>query len=327
MSNTPSTNNHQEEIDLGYLIKKINLLFKKTVKLFFGLAAFFAKYKFIFLTLLIVSIAYGIYNDSRSMTVYNNQAIVIPNFESVDYLYDKVDALNAKIRGQDSLYLGQIMGSNYRFLRGIEIEPIMDIYNFGAESRENIDILRILFQNQDFNEFLDHVANSKNYKYHRVNFRILGDRDSKKIVDGIMNYLNDNPHYISYQSIYKEHYQFELNEVEKMIGYVDSIFDSAKLISSHNATGQSVFINDNSQLNNLLFSKRSLINDRIKLKLKIEDQDNLIKTVKTDFNLLPESGLKISNKVKYPIYVILLLSLFYFSRHFYFRLRKIAEST
>lgn len=325
MSNTPTTNNHQEEIDLGYLIKKINRLFIKTVKLLFGLIAFLTKYKFAFLTLLIISIAYGIYTDSKSKTLYDNQAIVIPNFESVDYLYDKVEALNAKIRGKDSLYLKQIVGSNYASLRVIEIEPIMDIYNFGAESRENIDILRILFQNQDFDEFVDHIANSKNYKYHRINFKILGSQDSNKILSDIVNYLNENSHFNNYQSIFKEHYQYELNELEKMIGHIDSVFESAKLIASHNATGQSVFINDNSQLNNLIYAKRVLINSIVKLKLKIEDQDDIIKIVKADFNLLPEKRFSINNKVKYPIFIFLIFSFYFFSRKLYYKLSSIAK--
>lgn len=326
MSNKPTTNNHQEEIDLGYLLNKMNHLFKKSVKLFFELIGFFIKYKIIIGIIFVLALVFGIYKDQSTSVVYNNQALVIPNFESVDYLYDKVDALNAKVRGQDSLYLKQILGSNFRKLREIEIEPIIDIYSFGSKSRENIDILRILFQNQDFDEFVDHVANSKNYKYHRINFKILGEFDSKDIVKNLMFYLNENEHYVGYQSIFQEHYQFDLNEVEKMIGYVDSIFDSAKLISAHNATGQSVFINDNSQLNNLLFSKRSLIEDRVKLKLKIEDQEEIIKTVKLDFNLLPEYGFRVSNTVLYPFLVIFIFSLIFFFRYFYLKLRTIAES-
>jgi hypothetical protein len=326
MSNTPTTNNHQEEIDLGYLVNKVNQLFKKSVKLLFELIGIFIKYKIITAVIFVLAVAYGIYKDQSTSVEYNNQALVIPNFESVDYLYDKVDALNAKVRGQDSLYLKQILGSNHRKLREIEIEPITDIYNFGAKSRENIDILRILFQNQDFNEFVDHVANSKNYKYHRINFKIIGEYDSKDIVNNLLIYLNENEHYLGYQSIFKEHYQFELNEVEKMIGYVDSIFDSAKTIAAQNATGQSVFINDNSQLNNLLFSKRSLIEDRVKLKLKIEDQEEIIKTVKLDLNLLPESGFRVIKTVLYPFFVFFIFSVIFFFRYFYLKLREIAES-
>src|SRR5690606_20461322 len=132
-----------EEIDLGYLFKKMNDLFKKSIKLLFEVIAFFLKYKFIVIALIVIGFAYGYYKDSHSKKLYLNQGIVIPNYESVDYLYDKVAVINEKILIGDTLYLKNLLGANYLNLIKINVEPIADIYNFSTKSREHVDVLRI----------------------------------------------------------------------------------------------------------------------------------------------------------------------------------------
>jgi hypothetical protein len=326
MSNHPATNNHQEEIDLGYLIKKIDLLFRNCIKLLFALFTFILKFKILFFGILVLSIIYGYYKDTRVTVLYNNQAIIIPNFESVDYLYDRVDALNAKVRGKDSLYLKRILDTNYRKLRGIEIEPIPDIYNFASRSRENIDVLRILFQNQDFSEFVDDIATSKYYKYHRINFKILGEYHSQEMVNSLFDYLNTNEHFSNYQQITIETSNYELRQIDLTISQIDSILKAAASFAAENKSNQSVFINDNSQLNNLIVSKQRLIEDRHKLLIRKADQNKIIKPVKIDYNLYPDSRFRISNKVKYPVLFFFLFSFFFFLKLGYLKLKEIAES-
>lgn len=326
MSNTPNKIEKTEEIDLSYIITTVSNWFRNSIKLFFELKNFLIKQKYLFGSLIVLALLYGLYKDYTKTPVFDNTAIVIPNFESVDYLYDKVEALNAKVRGADSLYLMQILDTNYRRFRGVEIEPLEDIYNFVAKSRENIDILRILFQNQDFNEFVDHIATSKNYKYHRMNFKIRGEWHSKEMMDQLFAYLNDNEHLRNYQQIYIENSEFELAQIDKMISQVDSIFATATKITDHNLTGQSVFINDNSQLNNLLVSKMGLLEDRARLKIEMEDHKKIIKAVKIDYNLHREARFDISNKVKYPILIFLMFSFYFFARVVYKKLKLIADS-
>src|SRR5690554_1660503 len=132
--------NSSEEVDLGYLFKSVGDFFRKLVKLFFLVIGFFKKYLLIIIGIIILGIILGYFIDKNSKSVYENRLIVIPNFESVEYLYDKIDEVNFKIQSGDSLYLKSIFGDNYTSVRKIEIEPIIDIYNFTTESRENIDV-------------------------------------------------------------------------------------------------------------------------------------------------------------------------------------------
>lgn len=320
MSNTPSTHHQQEEIDLGYLLNKINKLFKNSVKLFFELIAFFIRFKFIVLTLLIFAIAYGFYKDSRSTTEYDNKAIVIPNFESVDYMYGKADALNAKIQSRDTIFLKEILGQHYRRLRSIEVEPIVDLYNFISKSRENIDIFRIFIQSQDVKEYMDEFSNSKYYKYHTLSIRTVGDESSAEIFSNVMHYLNDSEHYSSYAEIYKASLDFQIKEYDKMIKQFDTLISS---VSLNNQESQGVAVLDFTNLHLLFERKRDMLDEKLELEKKLTDYKDTIKLVDVAYNL--ETDSRLSSKIKYPIFVILGIIFFFFALYIYNRLKRIAN--
>lgn len=325
MNNTPTTNNPQEEIDLGYLLNKIGVFFKNLIKLFFLILAFFQKYIIVTVVLIIIGIAYGYYKDKKAEKKYENETIVIPNFESVDYLYGKVEAFNSKLSIRDTIFLKDVLGTNSRKIRKIEIEPIVDIYNFVSKSREHIDVFRILFQNQELSDFVEDMATSKYYKYHKLNFTIVGDESSEKIINDILQYFNSNEHYLEYQEVGRENTLLEIAENTKMIAQIDSVFKAVSTFTSQEKSNQSFFINDNSQLNDLLISKRELLEDRMNLMMRYKDETEVIKLVSADYNLKPE-GFYISNKLKYPILLILIFSLIFFTRYAYKKLKVIADS-
>lgn len=325
MSNQLEHKNQSEEIDLSLLTKKLNNALKKSIILIFGALGVFIKYKIIVAILVIIGFAYGFYKDKTTQKIFYNKVIVIPNFGSVDYLYEKVEALNAKVVARDSVYLKTILGPNYGNLRKIEIEPIVDIYNFAAQSRENIDIFRILFQNQDLSEFVEDMTTSKYYKHHNLNFSISGIDSSEKIVNDILTYFNENEHYKLYKDEIRENTDFLLKENLKMIAQIDSILQSATYVSKSKELASSFSINDNGDLGALIYRKELILNDRVSLIQENIDQFEIIKTVSANYNLMPTDTFIISNKIKYPLLLILLFSVFFFMRYAYKKSEAIAK--
>ena len=59
------------------------------------------------LILFLIGAGLGYYLD-KTTNVYDHQLIVTPNFGSSDYLYAKVEQLNAKIKEEDTLFLKAI---------------------------------------------------------------------------------------------------------------------------------------------------------------------------------------------------------------------------
>lgn len=322
MSNTPVTNNQQEEIDLGYLLNKISQMFKKAVKIFFELIGFFLKYKTFVIILLLLCFFYGWYKDSRAVPVYDNKGIIIPNVESVDYFYDKVEAFNTKIKAKDSIYLKKILDTNYRKLIRIELEPISDIYNFLSKSRENIDIFRIFTQSQDLKDYLDEFSNNKYFKYHKINFRIRGTSNSDLIISQILEHLNNNSHYNEYVKVYRSNISQQIDEHKKMIKQIDSLFKSINIANVNGANG--LFISDNSDIHNTFERKRLLVEEMLPLEMLLVDLEKPLNLVEINYNL--ESEKPIGNSIKYPIYFLILFTLYVFIRQTFNKLKRIATN-
>src|SRR5690606_19978730 len=110
----------------------------------FSIFDFFKKYFIVIIVLILIGVGLGYFKDKNAVELYDNEILIIPNFESVDYLYDKAKYVNLKIAAGDTLYLKNIFGSNFKKVKGIDLEPIVDIYNFVSKSRQGIDVLRII---------------------------------------------------------------------------------------------------------------------------------------------------------------------------------------
>lgn len=323
MSNTANNQQTSEEIDLGYLFRKIGGLFRTCVKLLFEVIAFLIKFKFIVIAILLIGFGYGYYKDKTSLKAYQNEVLVIPNVESVDYLYDKVEALNAKVQIGDAVYLKKILDTNYRYFRKVEVEPIVDIYNFVSKSRENIDIFRILFQNQDVSEYMEDLTNSKYYKYHRLNFTVVGKENSEFVVQRLLRYINDNSHYKNYLELGRANTDLQIKEYGVMIAQIDTILKAAGTIAQNG--GSSVYINENAQLFDLVEKKQELLNKKLMLDMRKNDEVALIKEVSANYNIVGEKGFRIPSKIKTPLFWLFLFSMVFFVRYVYKKLQRIAE--
>lgn len=312
-----------EEIDLGYIFKKSNDFFKKMVRGFFLILDFFKKYFIVIIILLILGFAYGYYKDATSQKTYDNEILVIPNFESVDYLYDKVEAINNKISRGDTLYLQQMLDTNYRKLKNIQIEPIADIYNFVSKSKRNFDVLRLIAEKQDFSEYIEDLSTSKYFKYHRMKISISGDDSSEKVIADLFSFLNDNKQLKEYQTVYVENNKLEIKEHYKMISQIDSLL---KANAMRDQRGSNVTINNTAELFNLIEIKKELVENIVQLKTEEIDFSTPIKMVSADYNLEVKRFLSISNKVKYPLLFVFLFSLAFFIIYLFKSLRIYAKS-
>ena len=313
-----------EEVDLGYMFRSIGEIFKKLARLFILVIAFVRKYILFIIGLIILGIILGYFLDRDSVNVYENRLIVIPNFESVEYLYDKTDELNFKIKTGDSLYLKEIFGKNYGAVKKIEIEPIVDIYNFTTKSRENIDVFRILFENQDMKEFVEDMTTSKQYKYQKVKVYILG-KNSKELLEKLLSFLNENQHFKEYQEMYIQNTSKRLSETDKMIDQADSVIKSITSTSTSTNPNPPVYASFNNDFYSIFRYKDILLKDKLELLKKSKDEVAIIKPVIINYNILEGGFATLKNVIKIPIYLILLFSFIFFLRFVYLGLKRIAK--
>lgn len=312
-----------EEIDLGYLFKKINAFFRNIIRALFKVLSFFIKFWIVILALVLVGVAYGYYLDFTAKKTYLNEGIVIPNFESVDYLYENIQHLNDKISQNDTVFLKKVFPSGYDRIQGIEVEPISDIYNMVTKSREQIDVFRILFQNQDLDKFVNDITTSKYFKYHKVSITVLGKENTEELVSDVFSYWNRNEHFKAYEEIYQQNAAFQIAEYRKMISQVDSIIYSINSVSKEVETSNSgVIISENNNIHSLFERKTIMLAELQNLELKQSDYNSIIKLVNMDYNVEKTS---VSKKIKYPIILVGLFAFIFFLRFLFLKLKYIGE--
>lgn len=317
--------NNQDEIDLGYLFNKISDLFRSFVRILFLVVAFFIKYIVIIVILILIGIGIGYYLDKNKTEVYNNELIVIPNFESTQYLYDKVDALSSKLRDGDTEFLQKTIGANYIELVTLEAEPIVDIFSFAATSRDRVDLFKVLTDKQDIPDYIKDPQNFQYFKYHHITIKVKGKEHSKEIVAAIEKYLNENEHFSEYMKVSRESTQFRIETSERTISQIDTILKSSASIDKGKSTLPSVMVSDNSQLNDVIESKDRMLYNLLKLNMQKVDEQSIIKVAAINYNVSDFSGFYISNKVKYPVILVLLFSGFFFLKYIYKKMKHFVE--
>lgn len=318
--------NTSDEIDLGYLFRKISGFFNSLIRLLFSIIAFFLKHIIVIVVLIIIGIGIGYYLDKNKIEVYNNELIVIPNFESTQYFYDKVEAVTAKIKDKDTTFLKKIVGLNYKNLKSLEAEPIVDIYGLASGNRERVDLFKVLTEKQDVQDYIKDPQNYQYFKLHHLTIKIKGKTYSEEIINGIVDYFNDNTHYAEYMKVGRENTAFRIETTEKMLSQIDSLLKASAGIEKSTQNSPSIAINDNRQLNDIIQTKGDLTHRLLYLNKQRIDEQQIIKLASVNYNISDSSGLNLSYKLKLPLILILLFSGFFFLKHIYKKMKKIAET-
>jgi len=252
-SNTNST----QEIDLSYLSKKTVSLLDGLGYTIYRFIKFLLKNIWIILGILVLGGAIGYFLDNRGEEVYKHEVIVVPNFNSSSYLYNSIENMKFK----DSKIIKA------------QVEPIIDIYQFIQERYQNLEIAKYMSENNiQVDKFTDKNAVEKLYRYHLLTLYTKGEDKSGKIIDSLLNKLNSDPYYLSRQKIEQNNLALSFTEIEKSIESVNAILNK---IGQVGQTGD-LNIEMYTELNNLINSKKSLVEDLNKIQIYQLEQSKII---------------------------------------------------
>lgn len=313
---TKPTNTADDEIDLSVIFKAIQNFFKKILIGIINIFRFYWKHKFILLGLIILGVVLGYIWEKNIDKTYKNQLLVIPNFESANYLYSKIESLESKIAAGDTLFLKEIFGKEYEAVSSVEITPVVDIYNFVSLKESNQDLFELLFEEEANMEFLEDPINSRNYEFHNVFLSVRGEEYHEEFSDKLINYLNNNPHFKSLQKISVENLYFQLEENNIMIGQIDSILASSKNNKGMQYQENQLSFNDNTGLNELIKMKRDLLNKDGILRENIIEQSQIINLIDSNYKVIDKESLLKKSKLKlFPLIFVVLYSLVFLMRY------------
>jgi hypothetical protein len=317
MSANVPQNQDEQEIDLSQISKKIGEFFEGVnTSIFNGIQSSLKKRKTIII-LLVAGIGLGVFLDHIEKN-YDTQIIVAPNFKSTDYLYSKIDLLASKISEKDVLFLKSIGINDPSQLTKISIEPIVDVYKLISNNEQNFELLELMAQNGDLKTIVKESTTSKNYNFHTIILSTNGVTRQSDFIDPILNYLNSSSYFQEIQKISVGNIQQKIKEKEATVLQIDGIVNA---FSNRNGNAQNsdklIYYNENSQLNDIIKTKDSLVNVLGTLKIDLFNARKVINDNAVILNIKNNKSINGKMKLVLPILFISLFIIFGFILSFY----------
>jgi hypothetical protein len=307
MANQTNSADNQD-LDLGQLSGKIRGYVSKANDSFFDGILFIKRNIIILTVLVLVGVGLGIYIDESSNR-FENKVFVIPNFGSVDYLYEEVEHITAKIHNQDPALMKELaLKSPQKFIK-IEIEPVVEIYEFIEDKEVDEDdrkfqLFRLISENGDMDKMLKDNTTSRNYKNHLITITTNGTADKSEIIDPLLKYLNSNSYYLQMKDEYVNNLNLKIAANDTIIKQIDKILND---FTGKGKNGNLIYYNDNTELSEVIKVKNRLTQEQAKN--RIDAKVNYSDIVKEGSSVLNTTKSTIfSGKMKYIVPLLFILA-------------------
>lgn len=314
------TNNADREIDLSEVSQKLKGAVSRTGDRFFDLILFLKRNIIIVLILIVAGAALGIYLD-RSKS-YTHKLYVIPNFGSIDYLYAKVDHINAKLKENDQKFF-QSIGLNAR-LGKVEIEPVIEIYKFvEGEDHKNYEMFKLMTDNNDITSVMEDDVTGRNFKRHVITFRTSDEVSRNDVVEPMMKYFNSSEYYKVIQKEAVEHLKQVIVTNDSTLSQINAILNDFSRSKAGGASSSLMYYNDNTDLNDLIKLKNKLVKAQGENKIDLLNSNRVIQDSEVVLNDKNTEGLAGKRKYILPvIFVLIFIAINRFKAYYKRQMRK-----
>ncbi len=312
-------NNPNAEISLSQITGALKTYAGRVNNTFFNVIEFVKRNMLVLLLLLIGGGAMGTYLDSVTKA-YAHKVIVMPNFDSVNYLYEEIERLNTKIKENDIQYLEQIGIKNPEDLQKIEIEAIVDIYEFidsdkSTESNAKFQLFKLISENGDMEKMLLDETTSKNYKNHLITIVTKGKSKRQNVIDPLLSHFEDNAFFKARKKVYFENLDRIGRSNDSIMQQIDAVIKDFSAVSQKTGNGLT-FYNQNTEINSLLNIKQDLIETRAAYNVERIIRNKVFKESSTLLNIKEPSG---KFKIILPFLLLLIFVLTISFRKYYKR--------
>ena len=306
-ANLPQHNPDDQEIDLTQISKKIRIFFEGISTLIFKCIRFFVKNAIIIIILLVVGVGLGMFLDETQKT-YDHQIIATPNFGSTDYLYSKIDLIESKIKEGDTVFLKDVVGiKKPKEILKIDVKPIVDVYKFIENKPENFELIKLMAEGRDINKILEDNMTSKNYTSHAITFKTKRTINDSETVEPIINYLNETDYYKKIQKETVNNIQIKMIQNDTIISQINGILNGfSNMVNGAQKSDKLIYYNENTQLNDVIKTKETLINEQGIYRVKLVGLNKIVKDNSTTSNI--ETTNSVNGRLKLILPILFLLS-------------------
>ena len=287
-----STNSQDQEIDLGQIGTGIKNFFNGIVNSIFDFIFFVKKKIIVVVVLFVLGVVLGILLDKKHS--YIQKMILIPNFGSNEYLYNKISLLESKLKEKDVVFFKSIGINNIDEIGKFEIKPINGIYNFinSKENTLNFEFIRLMAEDGNIEKIIKDDVTSKNYYQHELVVNTSRAFKKSELIDPSLKYLQDSEHFNKLQTVYKKNVEEKIAFNNLLIKQIDDLVASY----SQNKPTSNVVISENSGLSEIINKKDEIIKENQYTMLHYIEYDKIIKDQSIVSNQINTSGA--NNKMK-----------------------------
>lgn len=273
-----SNDNSNQETDLFILMKKGKDAVDSTGYHLFRFFKFLKRNILIILGLIIIGTVAGYFIDQYKGDRYRNEIIVVPNFGSVNYLYEKVEGFDFETSP----------------IQLAKVEPITDVYGFIKARYQNLELAKYMSDNSIKYEKYQPNINVENFhRYHLLTIYSREKDVNGSVIDGFLNNFNNEVYYLERQKI--ENFTLE-NSIKEFTQSIENINQILDRLGAEENTKSDLSFNTYSELFQLVNVKKSMIEELNNFKIQQFEQS------KTIFDTSRISNI-IDNKFKY-MYVL-----------------------
>lgn len=317
------SDNQISEIDLNQLTQKIGRGFNNLGTVIFDIIQFFIKHAIALILLVILGLAAGFYLNSVQKK-YDHKIIVTPNFNSVEYLYNKINLLNIKIKDNDTVFLKEIGIKYPKKLRKIEIEAILDPFSFVKHSETNLEMLKLIAEDGSMEKVLKSDMASIRNEFHQISFTTKDVITQENMIDPLLNYLNDNDYLKKVQQKFIANINDKIVYSQQTLNQVNGILDNFSNAGKKQPSDSKLmyYNNENNQINDILHTKNNLVNEIGSYKIELINTEKIIK----DISIIPNIQRETSIPVLLPLLFVSLYIFTLFFIAFYKRQQQIKRS-
>lgn len=306
-----------QEIDLSQVSKKIGGFFGSISNGIFKWIVFLKKNFVWVAALFLLGAGLGLYLDKTGKT-YQHGLIVQPNFGSTDYLYGKIDLINAKAKEGDTLFLKNVVGiKKPKKFSKIEIKPIPDIYRFIENKAENFELIKLMAENGDIKKILEDNVTSKNYSTHAITLVTGGKSSDADLIDPLMKYLNDSDYFNQVRKVVYRNVEEKIVQNDSIIAQINGFLNAVSANAKSSKNDKLVYYNENTQLNDVIKTKDQLINEQAIRRIELINSDVVVKKLSETLNVRDLSGTGGKMKFILPFLFVLIFMIVHSAKKIY----------
>ncbi|WP_430614711.1 hypothetical protein [Flavobacterium sp. JP2137] len=281
MSQQPTSPN--QEIDIVYIYRALGKMCTNIGLFFYNFLLLLKRNILIIAALLLVGIGLGYYLDSREQQLFRHDFIVVPNFGSVDYLYEAFDN-NSYI----TTNLNSQEWANLKEVKRIKIEPVEDVYTLIKTNRYAMDLFKVLNdRGGDLGEFLKNESTRKNFKYHLLSIYTRGTNNTDQVTAEVFDQLNSQEYYLKKQAIAQAQNEIRKVQTQRSLEQMNSLLDQlGKAPSSSDA--KMISIQNLPEVENLFYRKNNIMEDLAMIEVEQMEQQKTVYIAGASMNIMDE---------------------------------------